>query len=254
MTSSPLAAMSNNDEEEEYTFLDVSSDKSEPIDWRTLNKVTAVRDQGSCGNCWAHATTACMESAHAIVNDIDAVMFSVEQVTDCVYELGCRGGFESDTFDYYKKHDAILDIDYPLNPDLTTVSEIKDRSKGIGCLDKHKPKTGIRDKGHMNVPKNSPDQMKAAVALGPVTVGICAEPRSFMNYSGGIYDNTKCGTDLDHAVLTVGWGTENGQEYWIVKNSWTADWGEEGYIRMAIVNGYGICGIQKDAHYPDTAN
>lgn len=72
-------------------------------------------------------------------------------------------------------------------------------------------------------------------------------------YKGGILDDDKCGTKLDHGVLAVGFGVEDGKEYYIVKNSWGASWGEEGYIRIAVEKtGKGICGIQTDSCWPST--
>jgi len=71
-------------------------------------------------------------------------------------------------------------------------------------------------------------------------------------YSGGVFDSAACGTKLDHAVAAVGYGTEGGKEYYIVRNSWSASWGDQGYIKIAAVPGAGICGIQLDALYPET--
>jgi len=95
--------------------------------------------------------------------------------------------------------------------------------------------------------------MKAALAQQPLSVSIEADTPVFQTYTSGILNSTACGTTLDHAVLAVGWGSENGQEYWIIKNSWSAQWGENGFIRLAIVPGVGICGVQSAPLYP-TAN
>ena len=69
-------------------------------------------------------------------------------------------------------------------------------------------------------------------------------------YNGGIFDSSACGTALDHATLVVGYGSENGQEFWIMKNSWGTGWGEDGYMRLAIKQGAGVCGIQMNTLYP----
>lgn len=107
----------------------------------------------------------------------------------------------------------------------------------------------------MRVTANSVEAMKAAVAKQPITIAINASP--IWRYSSGIYNNRDCGTNLNHGMLLVGYGSENGAEYWIVKNSWGSRWGENGYIRMAIdydttgSNGdKGMCGILMWGVYP----
>lgn len=87
--------------------------------------------------------------------------------------------------------------------------------------------------------------MKKALVQGPISVGVQANKPVFQQYSSGIFNDDSCGHNLDHATLVVGWGIENDQEYWIMKNSWATTWGEKGYMRLAIVDGKGNCGIQK---------
>jgi C1A family cysteine protease len=88
--------------------------------------------------------------------------------------------------------------------------------------------------------------MKAALDTQPLAVSIEADKMVFQTYSSGVLNSTKCGTNLDHAVLAVGYGTENGQNYWLVKNSWNTTWGDQGYIKLAVVDGKGICGVQME--------
>jgi len=85
--------------------------------------------------------------------------------------------------------------------------------------------------------------LKAAVEQQPVSVALSGYQPVFRNYKSGILDSPDCGQSLDHGVLVVGWGVEAGQEYWIMKNCWNTTWGEEGYMRLAIIEGPGICGI-----------
>lgn len=85
-----------------------------------------------------------------------------------------------------------------------------------------------------------------------VSVAIQADQRVFQSYKSGIFDSEECGTQLDHATNVVGWGEELGQEYWIMRNSWSASWGEAGYMRIAIKDGAGICGIQMMVDYADS--
>ena len=90
--------------------------------------------------------------------------------------------------------------------------------------------------------------MKAALATQPLAVSIEADKMVFQTYKSGVLNSTTCGTNLDHAVLTVGWGNDatSGLDYWLVKNSWNTTWGDKGYIKLAIVDGNGICGVQME--------
>ena len=110
--------------------------------------------------------------------------------------------------------------------------------------------SGVNVAYYEMVTQDNVEQMKAAVAKQPVSVSIEADRAVFQQYHSGIFDSTGCGTNLDHATLVVGYGSENGQEYWIMKNSWGTVWGEEGYMRLAIVDGDGICGIQMSPLFP----
>ena len=98
-------------------------------------------------------------------------------------------------------------------------------------------------KSYSDVTSKSPDQLKAALNKGPVSVAIEADKAVFQQYTGGIISGSDCGTSLDHGVLAVGYGSENGQEYFIVKNSWGSNWGDNGFVKLAIENGAGVCGI-----------
>ena len=93
-------------------------------------------------------------------------------------------------------------------------------------------------------------QMKAAVTQQPVSVSIEADKAVFQQYTSGVFDSTGCGTSTDHATLVVGFGTDGGQDYWLMKNSWGTGWGEAGYMRLAIVDGVGICAIQSSPYWP----
>jgi C1A family cysteine protease len=103
---------------------------------------------------------------------------------------------------------------------------------------------------YTHVTPSSVSGLQSALAMQPVSVSIEADKLCFQLYKTGVFDNVKCGTTLDHAVLAVGYGNEGGQDYWLVKNSWGTSWGEEGYIKIAAVDGDGICGIQVGPLYP----
>jgi len=115
------------------------------------------------------------------------------------------------------------------------------------------PKTGLTISSHYDVASESPSALKTAVSKGPVSVAIEADKYYFQSYTGGIMDSTKCGTSLDHGVLVVGYGSDNGSDYWLLKNSWGASWGEDGFFRIArdmTKNGAGICGLQMEPVQP----
>ena len=138
-----------------------------------------------------------------------------------------------------------LNSDYPYTSGDTS-------SKGDCKYDASKGKLGV--KSFTKVPPKSVAQLKAAIAKQPVSVTVEADMDAFQMYTGGILDSSHCWSTetLDHAIAAVGYGTENGQEYYIVRNSWGADWGWNGYLKIAAVDGPGICGIQMLSLYPDT--
>lgn len=95
-----------------------------------------------------------------------------------------------------------------------------------------------------DVTLNDPEALKAQLEKGPVSVAVEADQTVFQNYKSGVITGSSCGTNLDHGVLAAGWGTLDGQDYFLVKNSWGASWGDKGYLRIGIEAGKGVCGIQ----------
>lgn len=209
------------------------------VDWRTKSAVSEVKNQGSCGSCWAFSTVGALEGVHAIKTG-SLVEFSEQQLVDCSQSFGnegCNGGLMDSAFQYVIKNGIETESDYPY-----TGSDDKCAASSS--------KTKWSISNFVDVPQNVSSQLKAAVALNPVSVAIEADGFWFQFYFGGIF-NSSCGTNLDHGVLVVGYGSENGQNYWIVKNSWGGSWGESGYIRIADNgDGPGLCGILMSASYP----
>jgi cathepsin L len=207
------------------------------IDWRDHKAVTPVKDQGSCGSCWAFSTTGCLEGAHAIKSG-HLISFSEQQLVDCdPRNAGCDGGLQEDAFKYLQRHYIYQESDYSY--------------KGRDARCKYddtaaKNSSGVKVDTWKAITPNNVAQMKKAASVQPLAVSIDAAGRQLMNYSGGIYDGTNLVIRLDHAVLVVGYGVENGTEFWIMKNSWASDWGEDGYMRVKIQDGPGIIGIQKE--------
>ena len=139
---------------------------------------------------------------------------------------------------------AELESEYPYRSGIT--------GRWSTCKYDEKSKTAVDVSSYTLVKGSHPTQMKAALEQQPLAVSVHAGRLHFMNYESGVLDAPGCGTGLDHAVLAVGYGTDekSGLDYWLIKNSWADDWGENGYIRMAIVDGDGICGIQMEPLFP----
>jgi len=103
--------------------------------------------------------------------------------------------------------------------------------------------TGVKSTSWIHITARDTNAMKTALAISPFSIAIEADKSVFKSYKSGIFNATNCGTDLNHGAAVVGWGTANGVEYWLMRNSWGTSWGESGYMRIQIVSGDGICGI-----------
>lgn len=216
-------------------------DNPSSVDWDTAGKVTNVKNQGSCGSCWSFSTTGGIESRTAIANNASPVSLSEQELVDCdTNDHGCNGGSMVYGIMYSEEHDGLCtESEYPYKA-------VAGTCMSSGC-DHVSPTTGYE------IVYGGESALETAVAAGPVSIAIEADQMAFQLYTGGVFSGS-CGTALDHGVLVVGYGTDAGQKYWKVKNSWGASWGESGYIRMCKECGKngsdGECGIADLPVYP----
>lgn len=210
-----------------------SSELPSKKDWVEDGAVTDVKDQGQCGSCWSFSTTGSLEGAWYLAKG-ELVSLSEQQFVDCSrLNMGCNGGLPDRAFRYAEKYQICGEDDYQYT------------AKDGEC----KSCDGVIDLVHsyVDVEEGDEDALQNALMINPLAVAIQADSREFQLYKGGIMD-FDCGNNLDHAVLLVGFGTEDGVDYWKLKNSWGTSWGEDGYFRL--VRGKDMCGLADCASYP----
>jgi C1A family cysteine protease len=216
---------------------------ADDVDWASTDFVTAVKDQGSCGSCWAFSTTGGMEGAYFLKYG-SQVVFSEQQLVACdtTYgDMGCNGGLMDNAFQYIAVNGLATEASYPY----ASGSGSSPACQAFTAVD---GTTGIT---YTDI-TNSEDALAAAVTQQPISVAVDADVH-WQLYKSGVMSSVS-GTSLDHGVLAVGYGVDatTGESYWKIKNSWAAAWGEEGYIRISkdINQRNGPCGITSAASYP----
>ena len=211
------------------------------VDWREKGAVTEVKNQGQCGSCWSFSATGSLEGQHFLKKG-ELVSLSEQNLIDCSTIFGnhgCQGGLMDTAFKYVDENKGIdTEKSYPYQGH----NELcRFRAKNIGAT----------CDGYVDIPRRDERALTQAIqTIGPISVAIDASRPTFHYYKKGVYYDRLCSsTKLDHGVLAVGYGSEEGQEYYIVKNSWGPQWGMEGYVLMSR-NMENNCGIATQASYP----
>ena len=227
-------AMSNFDP----TYVKISNAAPDAYDWRDYGRVSPIKDQGSCGSCWAFSTVANLEGLYYAKKGVMKT-FSEQMLVDCdTSDSGCNGGLMQYAFTWLKKNGIMLDSDYPYTGTKGTCKS--DKSKYVDMS-----VTGYKKLGSSWSTWSAVDEDEIKEFLyetGPLAIALNADP--LQTYTSGILDltSTKCpSSGINHAVTLVGYGTENSVAYWIIKNSWGTAWGEKGYFRIR--RGNGTCGV-----------
>lgn len=241
------------------------------IDWRSKGVVSQIRQQGQCGSCWAFSGTSTVESAVAIKSG-HLYDLSEQEAVSCAGlkygNLGCNGGMYDGLWNWAKANGGIcLETSYPYTSGTTQQTG--------SCQTTCTPVSGTKVSSYVDVQPNSDTALMTALTVGPISIAIEADTQSFQLYHSGIYsDFTGCNSNsktkgdnsqpnIDHAVVIVGYGSENGQDYYILRNSWGTGWGDvsgstngnsnAGYMKISRGSQYGpfgMCGVLYDPMYP----
>ncbi|XP_042297088.1 cathepsin S [Sceloporus undulatus] len=210
------------------------------VDWREKGCVTDVKNQGSCGACWAFSAVGALEGQLQLKMG-KLVSLSPQNLVDCssMYgNHGCNGGYMTAAFQYIIDNNGIdSEASYPYTAKEGTC-HYDAGARAATCS------------RYVSLPSGDEAALKDAVAnVGPVSAGIDAGQPSFFLFKKGVYDDPNCSSRINHGVLVVGYGTEDGKDYWLVKNSWGVYFGDQGYIKIARNHG-NRCGIANQCSYP----
>jgi len=222
-------------------------DVPDSVDWVEQGAIVPVKNQGMCGSCWAFSAIVAIEGAH-FIDTANLTSLSEQELVDCdKLDMGCGGGLMDNAFLFDENSTGICsEVDYPY-------AMHKRWLRGCGSeKGECQPVNHTRVKTFYDV-ENNIDALVAAIAKQPVSVAIEADQQSFQFYKSGVFDDPGCGDNLDHGVAAVGYGTLDGKDYFKVRNSWGASWGDEGYILMSRStehNVNGTCGILGFASVP----
>lgn len=211
------------------------------VDWRAKGAVSPVKNEGACfGGSYAFSGVGAIEGIWNITGN-PLVVLSEQEILDCsggsYGNAGCKFGIMDNVFEYVIAKGITSDSNYPFKASSGT------------CNGGDVTKIVAEISDYQDVQEKNSTALLIAASQQPVSVAVQADQTSWQFYKGGVVTNN-CGNNPDHAVLIVGYSTVKNPNYWILKNSWGADWGEQGYIRIGIKGEDGLCGINLHPSYP----
>ncbi|XP_050508632.1 uncharacterized protein LOC126885881 [Diabrotica virgifera virgifera] len=204
------------------------------VDWRKEGAVTPVKNQGICGSCWIFSAVGVLESYHFRKTG-KLISLSEQNVVDCFSSNSCLGGLPEDALTFIQKNGVSTEAEYPY------------KDKQMACKPSSN-KTRIDFKSYQYINEKEEELKNAVKENGPVSVGMYVDGRLRL-YSEGVWYNKKCSDTENHAMVLVGYGTENGVDYWLIKNSWGTSWGEDGYMKVARGRHDNYCGLTGSSIY-----
>ncbi|CAD7947423.1 unnamed protein product [Amoebophrya sp. A25] len=228
--------------EKEDVRLAISSDRflpkesllpTETKDWRDADVITDVKDQGQCGSCWAFSTVEQVESMARVEGITTDFVGAPQELVSCDHngDMGCNGGLPTNAFDWLEDKPLEAEVDYPYMSGIT-------RETGKCKADFSEGKIKVTSFKSISEDEKDPfhtgekKMIKYVLQSGPLSLGVDAQ--QWQLYSGGVMSATSCAAEqLDHAVQAVAYYGDAEEPYWVVRNSWNTDWGEEGFIRLA---------------------
>lgn len=258
----------------DYPWLGKNSALPLRVDWREAGLVGPARDQGTCGSCWAFGAIGAIEGQVAKVTG-KLTRLSEQHLMDCTWKMGdlaCDGGEDVNAYSWaLERNEGLVATEESygtyLNQDGFCHFDHSKHIAGIQLVAAPPPGAKPHARGfrlrscwHVLGPTSlsaagldAADQRlsTALASVGPISVGINAGPVSFYYYSSGVYDDREClgnAKDLDHIVLLVGYGTSHAGDYWLLRNSWSSHWGENGFARVA--KAHNICGVMTTPAFP----
>jgi C1A family cysteine protease len=194
------------------------------FDWRNTNMVTPVKNQEQCGSCWAFSTVENIESIWCIKNNLDCTTFtplSPQEIVDCdTTDNGCSGGWPSNAYQFVISEGGLeTAANYPY-----TAQD--------GTCNFQSNEVAVTISSWQYATQNSDESTLQTNLVGWGALSVCVDASSWQDYTGGVLMAADCTNNIDHCVQLVGYDMTQSTPFWIVRNSWGTDWGENGYIRL----------------------